>query len=96
MKYGFEASFDPKDKDSNQLRVGGIKKYDDHFSLKGRVTVTNLEEFRVGFVSKLALSPDSKVTFASDINANTLLNLKSSKKALGLGHQFGLTLSFFD
>jgi len=96
LKYGFEASFDPKDKDSNQIRAGGVKKFDNNFSMKGRLTITNLEEFRAGLVFKLALSPDSKVTLASDINANTLLNLKSSKKALGLGHQFGLSLSFFD
>jgi len=96
VKYGIEASFDPKDKDSNQIRIGSIKKYDANFAMKGRLTFTNLEEVRAGLVFKLALSPDSKVTLSSDINANTLLNLKSSKKALGLGHQFGLTLSFFD
>jgi len=96
VKYGFEASLDPKDKDSNQIRLGSIRKQDDSSLLKGRVTITNLEEFRFGLVYKLGLSPDSKVTIASDINANTLFNLKSSKKALSVGHQFGLTLSFFD
>jgi len=95
VKYGFEASLDPKDKDSNQIRLGSIRKQDDSL-LKGRFTITNLEEFRFGLVYKLGLSPDSKVTIASDINANTLFNLKSSKKALSVGHQFGLTLSFFD
>jgi len=92
VKYGFEASLDPKDKDSNQIRLGSIRKQDDSSLLKGRVTITNLEEFRFGLVYKLGLSPDSKVTIASDINANTLFNLKSSKKALSVGHQFGLNL----
>jgi len=94
-KLGFEASVDPKDTSSNQLRFGTTRKVDDHCTLKERLSIQNLEDFRLGLVYKQVLSHDSKLTLATDINGNSLLNLKS-KKAKSLGHQFGVTLSFFD
>jgi len=95
-RVGFEGSVDPKNQSTNQVRIGGVKTIDKNCTVKGRFTIFNLEEFRFGLVYKQVLSSDSKLTFASDINANTLLNLKSKKGAKNLGHQFGVSLSFFD
>jgi len=94
-KLGFEASFDPRNTASNQIRVGTTRLVDEHCTMKERLTLCDLDEFRLGLVYKQVLSSDSKLTFVTDINGNSLLNLKS-KKAKSPGHQFGVTLSFFD
>jgi len=92
LKAGVEFSVDPQEFKNTAIRIGDNYKIDDLSSVKGRFSIYGRDQFRVGLVYKQNLSTHSKLTVSSDLNANLLLNQKSESK----GHQYGVTLSFFD
>jgi len=74
------------------LRFGTNYKVDDNTSVKTRLCLRGTRDMRVGFVLKQNILPSTKITFTSDINTRLLYDNVSE----GYGHQFGVTLSFFD
>lgn len=92
LKAGVEFSVDPQEFKNSAIKIGGNYKIDDLSSIKERLSIFGRDQFRVGLVYKQNLSTHSKLTVSTDLNANLLLNQKSESK----GHQYGVTLSFFD
>jgi len=74
------------------LRFATNYKVDDNTSVKTRLCLRGTKDMRVGFVLKQNILPSTKITFTSDINTRLLYDNVSE----GVGHQFGVTLSFFD
>jgi len=74
------------------LRFATNYKVDDNTSVKTRLCLRGTTDFRVGFVLKQNILPSTKITFTSDINTRLLYDNVSE----GVGHQFGVSLSFFD
>jgi len=74
------------------LRFATNYKVDDNTSIKTRLSLRGTRDFRVGFVLKQNILPTTKITFTSDINTRLLYD----NVAEGVGHQFGVALSFFD
>jgi len=85
-------SFNPENKHGT-LRVATNTKIDESASLKSRFTVTSNKEFRWGAVLKQNLNSTTRVTVTSDVNARALFDGASES---GPGHQFGVSVSFFD
>jgi len=78
---------------SSTLRFGSTYKLDETSSLKSRLVLKGKKDMRLGLVLKQNLYPSTRLTFTSDINTRLLLDNTSKEEA---GHQFGVTLSFFD
>jgi len=78
---------------SSTLRFGTSYKFDENSSLKSRIVIRGKRDMRLGLVLKQNLYPSTKLTFTSDINTRLLLDNTAGD---GAGHQFGVTLSFFD
>jgi len=93
LKGALEFSIDTLDTSKTTLKVGTNYQIDDSSSLKSKISVFGTNQFRIGNVYKQTLTSTSKLTFINDINANLLLDKKADS---GIGHQFGVTLSFFD
>jgi len=75
------------------LKFGTAYKVDSNTTLKSRFTLQGSKAMRFGFVVKQNINPTTKVTLITDINANRLYDNDERESA---GHQFGVTLSFFD
>jgi len=75
------------------LRFGSSYKFDENSSLKSRLTLRGKKDMRLGLVLKQNLYPSTRLTFTSDINARLLIDNNLGE---GVGHLFGVTLSFFD
>jgi len=78
---------------SSTLRFGTSYKFDENSSLKSRITLRGKRDMRLGLVLKQNLYPSTRLTFTSDLNTRLLLDNTSGE---GVGHLFGITLSFFD
>jgi len=78
---------------SSTLRFGSTYKLDENSSLKSRLVLRGKKDMRLGLVLKQNLYPSTRLTFTSDINTRSLIDNTSGE---GAGHQFGVTLSFFD
>jgi len=88
-----EISVDTSNTSNTILKVVGNHKFDDHTTLRPRVSVYGLsKEVRVGFVLKQTLSSIAKLTLSSDLSTHTLFQQEGKFKK----NQFGVTLSFFD
>jgi len=74
------------------LRFGTSYKFDEHCSLKTRLLLRGKKDMRLGLVLKQNLFPSTRLTFTTDLDTRSLLDNVSE----GPGHQFGVTLSFFD
>jgi len=74
------------------LRFATNYKVDDNTSVKTRLCLRGTKDMRVGFVLKQNILPSTRITFTSDINTRFLYDNVSE----GVGHQFGVSLSFFD
>jgi len=86
-----EFTHEPKTQIS-RMRFATNYKFDEHTSLKSRLSLAGNRDMRIGFVLKQALFPSTRLTLSSDINGRLLYdNVKD-----GVGHQFGVTLAFFD
>jgi len=93
LKGGFEISVDTLNTDKTTVRVGTNHQLDDSSSLKYKLSVFGTNQFRLGTVYKQTLTSNSKLIFAADLNAHLLLDKTADTE---IGHQYGLTLSFFD
>jgi len=74
------------------LRFGTSYKFDENCSLKTRLLLKGKKDMRLGLVLKQNLFPSTRLTFTTDLDTRSLLDNVSE----GPGHQFGVTLSFFD
>jgi len=96
-KGALELSVDTFDTSKTTLKAGINYKGDDSSSVKGKVSVFGTNQFRLGTVYKQSLSTSAKLTFATDLNLNSLFSESETKKKDNLiGNQFGVSLSFFD
>jgi len=86
-----EFSYDAIHQEGN-LKFGTNYKADSNTTLKSRFHLQGSSAMRFGFVVKQNLNPTTKVTLVSDINASLLYGDVPD----AVGHQFGVTLSFFD
>jgi len=95
LKGALEVAVDVSDYSNTVVKVGGDYNLhsDGSSSIKPRLSLYGTDHQRIGFVYKHKVSPNVKLTVASDLNVNTLLDQKVEKSK---GHQFGVTLSFFD
>jgi len=87
-----EYSYDAVGGEGN-LKFGTNYKVDTNTTVKSRFTLQGSRTMRFGFVVKQNINPTTKVTLVTDINANRLYDNEERESA---GHQFGVTLSFFD
>lgn len=78
----------------SKLKFASNYKFDEYTSLKSRLSIAGSKEMRVGFVLKQSVFPSTKITLTSDINSRLLWD--NVKEGSGVGHQFGVSLSFFD
>jgi len=76
----------------SDLRFGTSYKFDENCSLKTRLLLRGKKEMRLGLVLKQNLFPSTRLTFTTDLDTRALLDNVSEDP----GHQFGVTLSFFD
>jgi len=74
------------------IRFGTSYKFDENCSLKTRLLLRGKKDMRLGLVLKQNLFPSTRLTFTTDLDTRALLDNVSE----GPGHQFGVTLSFFD
>jgi len=88
-----EVSADTNNINQPTLKVGGVYKCDANSTCKARLTADSTK-LRIALALKQTLSPSAKLTLGSDLNVHQLLNRE--EKDTGLGHLFGVTLSFFD
>jgi hypothetical protein len=87
-----EYSYDAVGGEGN-LKFGTSYKVDPNTTLKSRFSLQGSKTMRFGFVVKQNINPTTKVTLITDINANRLYDNEERDAA---GHQFGVSLSFFD
>jgi len=74
------------------LRFGTSYKFDENSTLKTRLLLRGKKDMRLGLVLKQNLYPSTRLTFTTDLDTRALLDNVTE----GPGHQFGVTLSFFD
>jgi len=87
-----EVSADASNIDKPTVKLGGIFKCDSNSTCKTRLTADSTK-LRVALALKQKLSNSAKLTIGTDLNVHRLLN---TEKDVGLGHLFGVPLSFFD
>jgi len=88
-----EVSTDASNINQPTVKVGGVFKCDANSTCKTRLTADSTK-LRVALALKQKLSNSAKLTLGTDLNVHRLLNREG--KDVGLGHLFGVTLSFFD
>jgi len=76
----------------NEFRVGSVLKVDSNTSIKSRMLIKNKKDFRVGFALKQKVTPNTKVTLSTDLDAKSLFGTEEGVNK----HRFNLTLSFGD
>jgi len=88
LDFSFEANTN-----ESSLRFGANHKIDDNASFKARYSLKSTKEMRFGLVLKQNIHPSTRVTLTADFNTRLLHDKVSDS---GVGHQFGVSLSFFD
>jgi len=76
----------------NEFRIGSVLKVDTTTSIKSRMLIKNKKDFRIGLALKQKVTPNTKVTLSTDLDAKSLFGSEEG----GNKHRFNLTLSFGD
>jgi hypothetical protein len=78
--------------EDNEFRVGSVLKVDSNTTIKSRMLLKNKKDFRLGLALKQKITPSTKVTLSTDLDAKSLFGSEEG----GNKHRFNLTFSFGD